>query len=125
MKLKLNPVSSCIKGKSLVVVDDSLVRGTTSRKLVYHLKSAGAREVHMRISAPPSTHSCFYGIDTPTRSELIASSQSIEQIRRFIGADSLGYLSLEGLLEVTEKGAGRGFCHACFSGQYPVPVPGL
>lgn len=122
VKLKLSAVSECIKGKSVVVVDDSLVRGTTSKKLIRHLRDAGAREVHMRVSAPPTTNPCFYGIDTPTRKELVASSQSVEDIRAFIGADSLGYLSLEGLMEVASAKVGEGFCHACFSGRYPVPV---
>ncbi len=105
-----------------MVVDDSLVRGTTSKKLVKHLREAGAREVHMRISAPPTAYSCFYGVDTPTRKELLASSNTTEAIREFIGADSLGYLSLDGLMSVTSKRVGEGFCHACFSGQYPTPV---
>jgi amidophosphoribosyltransferase len=122
VKLKLNPVVSCVKGKSVVVIDDSLVRGTTSKKLISHLRDAGAKEVHMRISAPPTTNSCFYGIDTPTRKELLASHQTVENIRQFIGADTLGYLSLSGVLDVTTKKAGDGFCHACFSGEYPVPV---
>jgi amidophosphoribosyltransferase len=124
VKLKLNPVAPCVKGKSVVVVDDSLVRGTTSKKLIKHLRDAGAREVHLRITAPPTTHSCFYGIDTPTRAELLASSKSVEQIRDFIGADTLGYLSLTGLMEVTSRKTGEGFCHACFSGEYAVPVQG-
>lgn len=122
VKLKLNAVSHCVKGKSVIVVDDSLVRGTTSKKLVQHLREAGAREVHMRISAPPTTHSCFYGVDTPTRKELLASTNSVEQIRKFIGADSLGYLSQEGLLRTAAKRVGEGFCHACFSGKYPTPI---
>ncbi len=119
VKLKLNPVAEIIKGKSIVVVDDSLVRGTTSKKLIQHLRDAGAREVHLRISAPPTAHPCFYGIDTPTKKELLASSNSIEKIRVFVGADSLGYLSLEGLLKVASEKSGEGFCHACFSGDYP------
>ncbi len=125
VKLKLNPVAPIVKGKSIVVVDDSLVRGTTSKKLIKHLREAGAREVHLRITAPPTTHSCFYGIDTPTRSELLASSKSVAQIRDHIGADTLGYLSLQGLMEVASKRAGEGYCHACFSGDYPVPVHAL
>jgi amidophosphoribosyltransferase len=120
VKLKLSPVAECIRGKNVVVVDDSLVRGTTSKKLIRHLREAGAKSVHMRVSAPPTTHPCYYGIDTPTRKELVASSQTVENIRHFIGADSLGYLSLEGLLECTEAKVGSGFCHACFSGEYPV-----
>lgn len=119
VKLKLNPVSGYLKGKKIVVVDDSLVRGTTSKKLIRLLREAGASEVHLRISAPPTAHPCFYGIDTPTQNELLASHQSAEQIREIIGADSLGYLSLDGLLQVSERGSGRGFCHACFSGKYP------
>jgi len=122
VKLKLNAVTECIRGKNVVVVDDSLVRGTTSKKLIQHLREAGAKKVHLRISAPPTSHSCFYGIDTPTRKELLASSNGVDDIREFIGADTLGYLSLEGLLEVTSKEADRGFCHACFSGEYPTPV---
>jgi amidophosphoribosyltransferase len=124
VKLKLNPVSPCVQGKNIVVVDDSLVRGTTSRKLIQHLRDSGAREVHMRISAPPTSHSCFYGIDTPTRSELLASSNSVREICRFIGADSLGYLSLEGLMSVASPKKEPGFCNACFSGNYPTPVEG-
>jgi amidophosphoribosyltransferase len=122
VKLKLNPVSACVRGKSVVVVDDSLVRGTTSRKLIQHLREAGAATVHMRICAPPTTHSCFYGIDTPTRKELVAASQSLDRIRDTIGADSLGYLSLDGLVEVASERVGAGFCHACFSGEYPTPL---
>ncbi len=123
VKLKLNPVRECIEGKSIVVVDDSLVRGTTSRKLIKLLRdTGGARQVHLRISAPPTTHPCFYGIDTPTRSELLASSNSVEKIREFIGADTLGYLSLDGLTQAASVKAGPGFCHACFSGQYPTKV---
>jgi amidophosphoribosyltransferase len=123
VKLKLNAVSARIKGKEIVVIDDSLVRGTTSRKLIKHLREAGAKKVHLRITAPPTTHSCFYGIDTPTRKELLASHQTVEHIRQYIEADSLGYISLPGLMEVTSKGAaGAGYCHACFSGDYPTPV---
>jgi len=122
VKLKLNPVAETINGKSVVVVDDSLVRGTTSKKLIQHLRNAGAKEVHLRISAPPTSHPCFYGIDTPTKKELLASSNTIEDIRAFVGADSLGYLSLEGLLKVAEEKSGEGFCHACFSGDYPCVI---
>ncbi len=122
VKLKLSPVRSVVEGKDVVIVDDSLVRGTTSRKLIQHLRDAGARKVHFRISAPPTKYSCFYGIDTPTRNELLASRYDIEAISRQIGADTLGYLSLEGLMKVTESASGPGFCHACFSGDYPTPV---
>ncbi len=124
VKLKLNPVSECVAGKSVVVVDDSLVRGTTSKKLIQHLREAGAKEVHVRISAPPTTHSCFYGIDTPTRKELLASHQTVEDIRKFIGADSLGYISLTGLMKVaaSTRNVDGSFCHACFSGEYPTAI---
>jgi amidophosphoribosyltransferase len=123
VKLKLSPVRSCVEGKEVVVVDDSLVRGTTSRKLIQHLRDAGAKKVHLRISAPPTTHSCFYGIDTPNREELLASRFSVAQICQKIGADSLGYLSLDGLINATRKDDKEpGFCHACFSGEYPTAL---
>jgi amidophosphoribosyltransferase len=120
VKLKLNPVREVLRGKRVVVVDDSLVRGTTSQKLVQMLRDAGAREVHLRIASPPVLNSCFYGIDTPTRRELIATEKTTEEIRRFIKADTLGYLSIEGML--TTLGAPpEKFCAACFDGRYPVP----
>ncbi|HUH00862.1 MAG TPA: amidophosphoribosyltransferase [Kofleriaceae bacterium] len=123
VRLKLSPVRSVVVGKRVVVVDDSLVRGTTSRKIVKMLRSAGAKEVHLRISAPPTTHSCFYGIDTPTRSELIASSHSIEEIARYVTCDSLMYLSHEGMMNAVGSNAkGDGYCSACFTGEYPVPL---
>ena len=106
----------------MVVVDDSIVRGTTSRKIVSMLRTAGAREVHMRISSPPTTHPCFYGIDTPTRKELIGASHTVEEIARYIRADSLAYLSLAGLHAAA--GRGGGFCDACFTGAYPVKFVG-
>ena len=121
VKIKLNPVREILEGKRVVVVDDSIVRGTTSRKIVSMVRSAGAREVHMRISAPPTVSPCYYGIDTPTRKELIASSHSVDEICTYIRADSLGYLSMEGLLKAAGKDTG--FCHACFTMQYPVPFP--
>lgn len=122
VKLKLNASMETLKGKRVVVIDDSIVRGTTSKKIVKMIRDARATEVHMRISSPPTTHSCFYGIDTPTREELIASSHSVEEIRRFIGADSLGYLSITGLLSVVGEAAPH-FCTACFTGHYPVEIP--
>lgn len=122
VRLKLNAVTSTVKNKSVVVVDDSLVRGTTSRKIIKMLRDAGARQVHLRISAPPTTDSCFYGIDTPTKRELIAANSSIDEICDFIGADSVGYLSAAGLNAVATKFAGEGFCNACFTGQYPVEI---
>ena len=122
VKLKLNAVRAVVEGKRLVVVDDSLVRGTTSRKIVKMLRNAGAREVHLRIAAPPTTHSCYYGIDTPTRSELIASSHSIDEIARFVTCDSLAYLSHEGMMQAVGAEGGEGHCSACFTGDYPVPL---
>ncbi len=119
VKVKLNPVRAAVAGKRIVLVDDSIVRGTTSRKIVMMLKSAGAREVHLRISSPPTTGPCFYGIDTPERRELIAASQSVEAIRAFVGADSLGYLSEEGMLACLRTPPAN-FCTACFSGNYRV-----
>jgi amidophosphoribosyltransferase len=122
VKIKLNPVREVIAGKRVVLIDDSIVRGTTSRKIVSMVREAGAAEVHMRISSPPTTGPCYYGIDTPTRAELIASSHTVEEIRERIGADSLGYLSEEGLLAAVDDAAGQRHCTACFSGRYPVAV---
>ncbi|HEX6105243.1 MAG TPA: amidophosphoribosyltransferase [Gemmatimonadales bacterium] len=121
VKIKFNPVKDVIHGRSVVVVDDSLVRGNTSKSLVQMIRAAGAREVHLRLASPPITGPCHYGIDTPTREELIAASHSVEEIREFLGVDSLGYLSLDGMLRAA--GSASGFCHACFSGHYPTPVP--
>jgi amidophosphoribosyltransferase len=120
VKIKFNPVREVIEGRSVVVVDDSLVRGTTSQGLVAMIRAAGAREVHLRLGSPPITGPCHYGIDTPTREELIAATHSLEEIRRFLGVDTLGYLSLDGMLKAA--GSRERFCHACFSGRYPVPV---
>jgi amidophosphoribosyltransferase len=122
VKLKLNPVRSVITGRRVVVVDDSIVRGTTSRKIVTMLQEAGAKEVHMRISSPQTTHPCYYGIDTPTRQELVAATHSLEQIRNYITADSLSYLSLEGLRSAVCTKS-ENFCYACFTGDYPVAFP--
>ena len=122
VKIKFNPVRDVLAGKRVVVVDDSLVRGTTSKGLVQMIRSAGATEVHFRVASPPITGPCYYGIDTPTKSELIASSHSIDEIRRHLGVDSLGYLSLDGMLRAA-GGDPSGFCHACFSGQYPTVIP--
>jgi len=121
VKIKLNPVRDALKGKRVIVVDDSIVRGTTSKKIIKMIRSAGATEVHMRISSPPVSYPCFYGIDIPTRQELIASSHSIEEIRKYITADSLGYISLEGLQKIVPERVN--FCAACFDGAYPVPFP--
>jgi amidophosphoribosyltransferase len=122
VKIKLNPVRRILEGKRVVLIDDSIVRGTTSRKIVGMVRAAGAREVHLRISSPPTTGPCHYGIDTPRRSELIASRQSVEDIRRFIAADSLAYMSHEGLLKAVGDAPGQRHCTACFSGRYPVAV---
>ncbi|MBI3019039.1 MAG: amidophosphoribosyltransferase [Deltaproteobacteria bacterium] len=118
VKIKLNPIREVLEGKSVALVDDSIVRGTTSRKIVQLLRQHGAREVHLRISSPPTIGPCFYGIDTPHKSELIASLKSMAEIRDFIGADSLGYLSLEGLLHVEPQK--KNFCTACFDDRYPL-----
>jgi amidophosphoribosyltransferase len=122
VRVKLNAQREVLDGKRVVVVDDSIVRGTTSRKIVSMLRNAGAREVHMRISSPPTIGPCFYGVDTPTHKELIASAHSIEEIREFIGSDTLGYLSESGLYGFVRDGESNGFCDACFTGRYPVPV---
>lgn len=122
VKLKLSPMEQNIAGKRLVLIDDSIVRGTTSMRIVETLKQAGAKEVHVRVSSPPVAHSCFFGIDTPDRSQLIGAVKTIEQIRRVIGADSLGYLSPEGLVDSLHKPREH-FCLACFDGKYPMDVP--
>jgi amidophosphoribosyltransferase len=122
VKVKYNAVREVVEGKSVVMVDDSIVRGTTTRGLVSLVRSAGAREVHMRVSSPPITGPCYYGIDTPTREELIAANMDLEQIQRHLGVDTLGYLSLDGMLQSVPDGP-HGFCHACFSGDYPTPPP--
>jgi amidophosphoribosyltransferase len=119
VRLKLHPVRNILEGKRVVVIDDSIVRGTTSRKIVKMIREAGAKEVHLRISSPPTAWPCFYGIDTPTRTELIASQHSVAQVSDYVTADSLGYLSLEGLRKAV---GGNGFCDACFSGNYPVAL---
>jgi amidophosphoribosyltransferase len=120
VRVKFNPVREVLEGRRVVVVDDSIVRGTTSRKLMRLIRRAGAREVHLRIGSPPVTHPCFYGIDTPRRRELIGALKTVDEIREFLGVDSLGYLSLDGLLACEREGTH--FCHACFSGAYPIAV---
>ena len=122
VKIKLNPVREVLQGRRVVLIDDSIVRGTTSRKIVSMVREAGAREVHMRISSPPTTGPCYYGIDTPTRGELIASSHTVDEIRERVGADSLAYLSNEGLLAAVGDASGDRHCTACFTGRYPVAV---
>jgi amidophosphoribosyltransferase len=123
VKVKLNPNREVLAGRRVVVVDDSIVRGTTSRKIVRMVRQAGAREVHMRISSPPIQWPCYYGIDTPTRKELIGASHEVAEIQRYLAADSLGYLSLEGMLKATGSDP-QHFCHACFTGQYRVGFGG-
>ena len=122
VRIKLNPVRSILDGKRVVLVDDSLVRGTTSRKIVKMVRAAGAKEVHMRISCPPTISPCFYGVDTPRRSELIAATHSLDEIRKYIDADSVGYLSLEGLLSSVGRQR-TSYCTSCYTGQYPVAFP--
>jgi amidophosphoribosyltransferase len=122
VRVKLNPVRSILQGRRVVLVDDSIVRGTTSRKIVKMVRAAGATEVHMRISCPPTISPCFYGVDTPRRAELIAATHTLEEIRRYIGADSLGYVSVEGLL--ASVGPNRqSYCTSCYTGRYPVAFP--
>jgi amidophosphoribosyltransferase len=127
VRLKLNPVEGVLRGKRVVVIDDSIMRGTTSRKIMKMIRDAGAREVHLRIASPPTQWPCYYGIDTPTRRELIASSHTVEEIARYVTADTLGYLSLEGMLESVAGTGGdaKAFCHACFSGDYPIAFDGM
>jgi len=120
-RIKFNPVRGVLKDNRVVIVDDSIVRGTTSKKLIKMLRNAGAKEVHFRVSSPPIISPCFYGIDMPTKEELIASSKSVEQIRKFLDVDTLGYLSLPGMLSMHSLN-GRDFCVACFSGKYPTKI---
>jgi amidophosphoribosyltransferase len=122
VRLKYNAVREVLEGKRVVMVDDSIVRGTTTRGLVQLVRGAGAIEVHMRVSSAPVTGPCYYGIDTPSREELIAANHTLEEIRTSLGVDSLGYLSLDGMLQSVPDGP-HGFCHACFSGDYPTPPP--
>ncbi|OLP15749.1 amidophosphoribosyltransferase [Leptolyngbya sp. 'hensonii'] len=122
IRMKLNPLRDVLVGKRVIIVDDSIVRGTTSRKIVKALRDAGATEVHMRISSPPVTHPCFYGIDTDSQNQLIAATKSVAEITEQIGVDSLAYLSWEGMLLATREEPGQ-FCSACFTGDYPIPIP--
>jgi amidophosphoribosyltransferase len=119
VKLKLNPVRSVLEGKRIVLIDDSIVRGTTSKKIVRMIRNAGAKEVHMRISCPPTISPCFYGVDTPSKSQLIGANKSVEEIREYIGADSLSYLSLEGMKTACGDGEKTTYCTACYTGKYP------
>lgn len=124
VKIKLNPQSAVLAGKRVIVIDDSLVRGTTSRKIVNLIRQAGAKEVHLRIASPPTTGPCHYGVDTPQKEQLIASRHTVEEIREYVGADSLAYLSIEGLFKAIQ-GRQNQFCAACFDGRYPTPLFGL
>ncbi|MGC2509963.1 MAG: amidophosphoribosyltransferase, partial [Acidobacteriaceae bacterium] len=119
VKLKLNPVRNLLEGKRVILIDDSIIRGTTSRKIVRMVRGAGATEVHLRISCPPTTSPCFYGVDTPSKRELIAANQSVQEICEFIEADSLAYLSLEGLLQACHGEENNSYCTACYTGVYP------
>ena len=121
VKLKLNPVRNLLEGKRVVLVDDSIVRGTTSRKIVRMVRQAGAREVHMRISCPPTIAPCYYGVDTPNKSELIAANNSVEEIRRYVEADTLAFLSMEKLRASVGDTDDR-FCYACYTGEYPTQL---
>ncbi|HEY9884223.1 MAG TPA: amidophosphoribosyltransferase, partial [Thermosynechococcaceae cyanobacterium] len=122
IKMKLNPLKDVLTGKRVIIVDDSIVRGTTSRKIVKALRDAGATEVHMRVSSPPVTHPCFYGIDTDNQDQLIGATKTVAEIAEQIGVDSLSYLTWEGMLDETRSDPNN-FCSACFTGDYPVPVP--
>ena len=124
VKVKLNAVKNLIKGKRVIVIDDSIVRGTTSKKIVKMIKDSGAKEVHFRVSAPPTAHPCFYGIDTPFKVDLVAATHSIAQIEKFIGVDSLAYISIEGLRKALKDGENK-YCKACFDGRYPVKSDGM
>ena len=122
VKLKLNPVRSLLAGKRVILIDDSIVRGTTSRKIVRMVRNAGAKEVHLRISCPPTISPCYYGVDTPSKQQLIAANKSIDEIRDYVGADSLAYLSLEGLKRACAEGEKLTYCSACYTGKYPTDV---
>ncbi len=123
VKLKLNPVRHVLEGKRVVLIDDSIVRGTTSKKIVRMVRDAGATEVHMRISCPPTISPCYYGVDTPSKAQLIAANKSVEEIREYIGADSLAYLSLEGLRRAAGEPADEPqYCTSCYTGKYPTKL---
>jgi amidophosphoribosyltransferase len=121
VKLKLAVVKEVVEGKSVVVVDDSIVRGTTTRGKIRTLRQAGAKQIHMRVSCPPIRHPCFYGVDFPTKEELLANNRDMKQIKEFLEVDSVGYMSLEGLLSCAALPA-KNYCTACWSGKYPIPV---
>ena len=122
VKVKLNPIKAVLRGKKVVVIEDSIVRGTTSKARIKALRDAGAKEIHMRVTCPPLKYPCFFGLDFPTKKELIASNQSVKEIANYLGLDSLEYISLEGMLK-SMKQADNDFCTACFNGDYPVKLP--
>jgi amidophosphoribosyltransferase len=122
VKLKLNPVRALLEGKRVILIDDSIVRGTTSKKIVRMIRDAGAAEVHMRISCPPTISPCFYGVDTPSKKQLIAANMTVDQIRDYIGADTLAYLSLAGLKKAAGDGEKTTYCSACYTGKYPTNI---
>ena len=122
---KLNPVRNVLEGKRVVLIDDSIVRGTTSRKIVRLVRESGAKEVHFRVSCPPTISPCYYGVDTPSKNQLIAANKTVEEIREYIGADSLAYLSLEGLRKAAGDGDEHLFCTACYTGKYPTNIVGV
>jgi len=122
VKLKLNPVRHVLTGKRVVLIDDSIVRGTTSKKIVRMVRDAGAKEVHFRISCPPTISPCYYGVDTPSKNQLIGANKSVDEIREYIGADSLAYLSLEGLRKAAGEGEERVYCTGCYTGKYPTNI---
>jgi amidophosphoribosyltransferase len=122
VRIKFNTVGGVIKDRRIIIVDDSIVRGTTLRALVKRLRDAGAKEVHVRVSSPPIKYPCFYGMDFPTKEELIASQKEIEEIKRYMKVDSLQYLSLEAMLNAMPKDNGQSYCTACFSGDYPIQI---
>ncbi len=122
VRIKYNTVGGVIKDRRIVIVDDSIVRGTTLRALVKRLRAAGAKEVHIRVSSPPIKYPCFYGMDFPTKEELIANQKEIDEIKNYLGVDSLKYLSLDAMLNAMPMDNGQGYCTACFSGEYPIQI---
>ncbi len=123
VRIKLNPIADVVRGKRVVMIDDSIVRGTTSARIVKLLREAGAKEIHVRVSAPPFVNPCYYGTDIDSRDNLIACHYSVEEIAKIIGADSLGYLSLDGARKMACGGSGEGYCTACFGTEYPTEIP--
>ncbi|MEK7523347.1 MAG: phosphoribosyltransferase family protein, partial [Patescibacteria group bacterium] len=123
VRIKFNPLKEIVKGKRIIIIDDSIVRGTTIKKIVKMLRSCGAKKIHIRVCSPPVTDPCYFGIDTPDKKQLIASGMTVAEIEKFVGADSLAYLSLEGLKKASRVKSNR-LCTSCFDGKYPIPVKG-